>query len=645
MVLVLAGAAFLLRAGELRAESAADSVNVNLTVQAGGGGVGGAGGGGGPPGNIGPPAPPPADKTPPANPSNFEAFWNELAAAIDLSWENPADPDFELVRIMRRLDFYPTDPEDGELIYQGKGEEHQDFDVRRGVTYYYTIFARDTSGNWSSGAIARESVPLSEEEREKPPPAEEEERRRDPFAEFPQASVVPEALEQLVFDFFQENRQIGSFRDGSRVAVDASKDLTVSVAYEKLPEVLKTIIVSIQLPGNGRIFSFLLRVDDEKARYSGTIGPLRQPGVYPIQITLLDHLNQKVKRFQGELEVFGVAPLFPALVTPAARKLARIFAPLSSAIGLGAGALQTVLLVFNVKSFGDIYLLFLKLSGALLGFFGGRRRVRPWGTVYDAVTKRPLDPAYVRVLSGGTEVADSITDLDGRYGFFLPQGLYTLQVEKTHYRFPSRVMAGRQKDELYKNLYYGDPILAAEKEVISRDVPLDPVGFDWNEFVKNQRRLFRLWSRRERLKNIVFSGLFGLGFIFSLLAAIITPILFNFAVLAAYLAIFSFQFYWKTRRSLGQVIQSLTREPLPFAIIRLYEPQTNQEVKAVVTDELGRFWGLVAPGRYNIAVEAKQPDGSYRRVWRSGTVELAKGVLNTQISVRSEFEPQPRPWL
>ena len=96
-------------------------------------------------------------------------------------------------------------------------------------------------------------------------------------------------------------------------------------------------------------------------------------------------------------------------------------------------------------------------------FFGRKKTKHPWGTVYDSVTKRPLDPAYVviskyipPVVGAGLtdtavavsplataeeKVGESITDIDGRYGFLVPGGSYVLTAGKTHYVFPSTKLA------------------------------------------------------------------------------------------------------------------------------------------------------------------------------------------------------------
>lgn len=100
------------------------------------------------------------DTTPPANVTNFQATPTP-ARTIMLTWTNPTDPDFAGVVIRRSFDNYPTSPTDGELVFDGLAESFEDTrftpaDYNRPV--YYTIFAYDLVGNFSSGAVAQATI-------------------------------------------------------------------------------------------------------------------------------------------------------------------------------------------------------------------------------------------------------------------------------------------------------------------------------------------------------------------------------------------------------------------------------------------------------------------------------------------------------
>ncbi len=92
------------------------------------------------------------DITPPDNVSQFIA--NPLTDRIVLSWKNPDDEDLSSVRIVRSDKFFPLDPFNGRVIYEGKGSSFEDFSVSPGIPYFYTIFTRDKNNNYSSGSLS-----------------------------------------------------------------------------------------------------------------------------------------------------------------------------------------------------------------------------------------------------------------------------------------------------------------------------------------------------------------------------------------------------------------------------------------------------------------------------------------------------------
>ena len=94
----------------------------------------------------------PPDVTPPANPTNVTA--TPSPSKITVEWTNPKDPDFDYVRIVRSTEQYISNPYLGKLVYEGSGQYFYDLDVESGNRYFYTLFARDKSGNFSSGSMA-----------------------------------------------------------------------------------------------------------------------------------------------------------------------------------------------------------------------------------------------------------------------------------------------------------------------------------------------------------------------------------------------------------------------------------------------------------------------------------------------------------
>lgn len=569
------------------------------------------------------------------NVENFTGTFDADASAIDLSWRNPPGyADFEAVRIVRRTDGVPENPTDGVIVYDGPAERTVDEHVVADTTYYYSAFVRATDGRYSSGAFTRVrttgggsdcpggSCNLPPGGPGGPP---------DPFADFGVATTSDPRVAALTladFIFVQPGERLQHFRDNGVVYLRTNKITTVKIDYDRLPTVLKTLSLTVGDPEvRTRTFSFLLRADDRKRLYSAVIGAFNRPAVYPVYIHLLDYQSRTLKRFSGKLVVEG-----PSQAASVAENITAV----AQTVGVVAGGSGILLVSANITSLYDLYLLLIQLIAALGRYFGGRRERQEWGTVYDAVTKRPIDPAYVTVADvAGAEVTSAITDLDGRYGFLLAPGTYTLAAQKTHYQFPSATLSGRERDEIYDNLYFGERLTTEAGQPVLRNIPLDPVGFDWNEYIKEKRHLSAL--RRRRWTSRILRWFFYFGLTVTILALILDPSWLNIIMLGVYIGIVIFEQIW--RRRYPRVTVTRDGEPIPFAVVRAYLPTLNQLVRTVVTDQFGNFYFLAAPGTYVFTVDEKLPDGSYRRVAETTPWYLARGVLSKSITVAPTLPP------
>ncbi len=227
------------------------------------------------------------------NPRNFRAIAGD--SEIFLSWNNPISSDFEEVRILRSERFFPFDPYDGEVIYEGRGQSFVDTQVEVGKRYYYAIFAKNSDGQYSSGAVDDARIVPAGEIVEPP---------KDIFDELPKAPFVHpviQALSILDFDFIQEGKKQSVFQEKT-IVIDGTKNLTVSLDYDKVPEVLKAILITLTDPEDSqKVFTFILRVSEDKTRYIATIGPLGKSGNYGVSISIVDFKNQGLKKIEGDL--------------------------------------------------------------------------------------------------------------------------------------------------------------------------------------------------------------------------------------------------------------------------------------------------------------------------------------------------------
>jgi len=228
------------------------------------------------------------------NPTNFVA--SPRTNDILLSWKNPNEANFEEVRVVRGNGFYPSDPNDGQVIYEGSGEQVPDTEAEVGKTYYYAVFAKYASGQYSSGVVTKGRIPV---------PGEIKQPEQGIFESLPKApSIDPkiEALTFLDFDFVQNGKKISTLNSGESVGIDGNANLTVSLDYSKVPEILKSMVVTLSYPDDAtRTFSFLLRVNEEKTAYTATISPLGKSGKYGVNISIVDYKNRGLKKVVGDL--------------------------------------------------------------------------------------------------------------------------------------------------------------------------------------------------------------------------------------------------------------------------------------------------------------------------------------------------------
>lgn len=268
------------------------------------------------------------DTTAPANVSNFEAISGD--SQITLKWQNPWD--FKAVKIKRSTEFYPANPEHGITVYNDKENSFTDTGLINEERYYYTAFAYDESENYASGAIVS-GVPFKIKPPPSPPPPAEEITDEEECVEAgyywydDACQVWPEIIfpeiEKLTledFEFFQEDQKLLITETGV-VEVGLQQPIKISIPYEKVPEVLKTIMITLEKParlpdgsqaGEGKkSFSFLLRVNKDKTYYEAKIMPL-EAGFYPITFAILDYKNQTLKQIFGKLIIKKEKPAVPS---------------------------------------------------------------------------------------------------------------------------------------------------------------------------------------------------------------------------------------------------------------------------------------------------------------------------------------------
>jgi hypothetical protein len=296
--------------------------------------------------------------------------------------------------------------------------------------------------------------------------------------------------------------------------------------------------------------------------------------------------------------------------------------------------------VSNPIALKDIPLLLAQLWNSILIALGWKERKKPWGVVYDSVTKQPIDPAYVVLMDmQGNEIATAITDMNGRYGFAVDPGTYRIVVNKTNYQFPSTKLAGKTDDGLYDELYFGgDVVVSKQGEIITKNIPLDALAFDWNEYTKAHHGTYTMKLAFYRTADIVLYHLsrilFMLGFAYSIYAFLFSPIVFNAIILALYISMAFVQMFAPGFHKKGSVLGKQGKKPLPFSVVRIISAVTSQEVAHKVADRVGNYYGLIQNGLYTFTVDTKkQFEEGYDKHPVDKYVKVKKGYLKETFKV------------
>jgi hypothetical protein len=237
-----------------------------------------------------------------------------------------------------------------------------------------------------------------------------------------------------------------------------------------------------------------------------------------------------------------------------------------------------------------LYFLFLQPLALL-----DRRRSKTSGTVYNALTKLPLDLALVRLIDDktGRVVRTRVTDASGRILFIAPPAEYLIGASRSGYVFPASTMQNLSVDPVYNEFYKGEKFNPAGAP-IAPNIPLEPALADVTAKKAMRNRSLLVF------KHLVASS----TTVICLIAFAITPNFWtglNFAAqLLVLIAIERFVF----KKRVKQVGQVLTATGRPVrAVVRLFETTYDKLVETIVTDASGKFAFLVGPNKYYAVAE------------------------------------------
>ncbi len=277
---------------------------------------------------------------------------------------------------------------------------------------------------------------------------------------------------------------------------------------------------------------------------------------------------------------------------PAVKEAARtVVAP--SAVGVAAVSTATVV------SWADILplLRFLFLQPVLLL---GRGKREKWGSVYNSLSKLPIDLAIIRLINAETNkiLQTKVTSSDGRYFFVVNAGKYRLEVKKGNFLFPSDLLKDFQVDGQKSDIYHGEEIIVSEQGiVITANIPMDPSG----QAIKTPRSLLLAKSLR-RIQHAVS----WLGLVVTTVTLYISPTWYMWLLLGAHLAmtiIFRRLSKAPPAKGWGIVYDDGNKKPLSNVVARLFDSRFNKLVATEVTSADGKYYFVAGENQYYISYD------------------------------------------
>jgi len=278
------------------------------------------------------------------------------------------------------------------------------------------------------------------------------------------------------------------------------------------------------------------------------------------------------------------------------------------------------------------------LINLLLQLLGIRRKEKPWGTIYDSMTKEPIDLAIIRLFDAKKKnlVETLVTDKSGRFGFSSLAGRYYLAVTKSDYIFPSKLLGDTKIDGDYHNLYYGENINLNKSERLNISIPID-------QRTAIEARL----SLKDRIKSLsekLSLPVLIISLLLALFALWVSLTLFNEVLVILYVLIIIFR--KKTAKlsteNWGIVFDRKTLKKISGIPIKVLDKKYNKMLETQISDKRGRFGFILPKGeyylridslRYGLAKKSREIDDSKNYYGESFKVEDNE-VLRFNIPVR-----------
>ncbi len=228
--------------------------------------------------------------------------------SVRLNWENPPIPLSTIIVVRNHL-FYPTDPLDGVVVYDGQGESYIDSAVfAKQPSYYYGVFVRMPDGRVSAPAVVYVSVrtEATDQVGSTATPTSTGTSRTLPIIGQP---ITDEGNEEFlspddVFVTFDNTTQTMA----SPLIIPTDTTVLVSIPFSAVPNRLKAIVVTVLNPTNHRDASvYLLKLRGDGTAYEASFISSSVAGEGRLTIELFDYERESLRRITRSVQYIDTA--------------------------------------------------------------------------------------------------------------------------------------------------------------------------------------------------------------------------------------------------------------------------------------------------------------------------------------------------
>ncbi len=234
-------------------------------------------------------------------PSIYNLTATSTSNEIILNWNNPKDEDFYGVKIVRSPFFFPADPFEGKIIYDGRGTYARDSDLSFDTKYYYSAFSYDKNLNFSSNVLVESTLKSKRATSSEMSGTDREYQNQN-------VNILP------VNNFVFAEGDLESSISSSTVRIYPFQDIKIVVDKNRLPDQTKTLILKIQNPNDPtKIFSYSFNFDSVNNIFNLVVPNLGNENIYPFSIAAYNSNNKEISLSKGFLDVRAVKeqqPLF-----------------------------------------------------------------------------------------------------------------------------------------------------------------------------------------------------------------------------------------------------------------------------------------------------------------------------------------------